>query len=139
LRPSTEKLNADIPGIVFAIDEGSAGAFLDGGKFGERDLLSGGSGNEEIADVADARAILRLHADDEVEKFFSLDNLGGSLSADSRLDNGFDVRNVDAVAGDFGAVGVDDEVRLAELTDDGEFLEAGGLGQNVANLDGLFL
>src|SRR5579859_242970 len=133
------KLNADVAGIVFAVDEGSPGAFLDGGEFGERDLLPGRSGDEQIADVAGAGAVLGLHADNEVEKFFTLDDLSGSLSADGRLHNSFDVGDVDAVAGNFGAVGVDDEAGLAELANNGELLEAGSLIENVANFDGLFL
>ncbi len=55
------------------------------------------------------------------------------------MDNGFDVGDVDAIASDFGAVGVDDEAGLAEFAYDGEFLETGSLGKSVANLDGLFL
>src|SRR5579864_6472931 len=58
------KLNADVARIVFTIDEGRTSAFLDAGELGQRDLLARGSGNEEIADVSDAGAVLRLHAND---------------------------------------------------------------------------
>ncbi len=131
------KLDADVARVVFAIDEGCAGAFFDGGELGERDLLAGGSGDEEIADVAGAGAELRLHADDEVEEFFALDDLGGGLAADGGLHNGSDVVDIDAIARDFGAVGVDDQAGLAEFAHDGEFGEAGSLVESVANLDGL--
>ena len=83
------------------------------GEFGKRNLLTSGSGDEEIANVAGAGAVLGLHANDEVEKFFALDDLGGGLTADGGLHDGFDVGDVDAVAGDFGPVGVDDEAGLS--------------------------
>src|SRR5690242_14536423 len=133
------KLNANVAGIVLAIDEGCAGAFLNGGELGERDLLAGRGGNEEIADVVGAGAVLRLHADHQVEKFFALNDLRSSLSADGGLHDGFDVRDVDAIAGDFGAVGVNDEAGLTELAYDGELLESGSLFKNVSNRNGLFL
>src|SRR5208282_2714800 len=108
--PFHGKLNADVAGIILPIDEGSAGAFLDGGELRERNLLAGGSGNEEISDVARAGTILRLHSNKEVKEFFTLDDLRGGLSADGGLHDGFDVGDIDAVACDFGAVGINDEV-----------------------------
>ena len=54
-------------------------------------------------------------------------------------DHGLDVGDVDAVARDLRAVGVDDQAGLAEFAHDGEFGEAGGLVQNVLDFDGLFL
>src|SRR5712692_9268752 len=88
---------------------------------------------------AGAGAILRFHANDKIEEFFALDNLGGGLAADSRLDDGFDVGDVDAVASDFLAVGIDNEAGLAEFADDGELLEARRLVQRVADFDGFLL
>ena len=55
------------------------------------------------------------------------------------LHDGFDVGDVDAIACDFGAVGVDDQAGLAEFANDGEFLEAGCFVENVADFDGFFL
>ena len=78
------------------------------GEFGEGNLLAAGGGHEQIADFAGVRAKLRLHADDQIEEFFALDDLRGGLTADGGLNDGFDVGDVDAVARDFGAVGVDD-------------------------------
>jgi len=40
------KLNSDVARVIFAIDERGAGGFLNGGQFGKRNLLAGGSGNE---------------------------------------------------------------------------------------------
>ena len=82
------------------------------------------------------RTKLRLHADDHVEKFFALDDLRGGLTADGGLNDGFDVGDVDAIASDFGAVGVDDQAGLAQFANHGEFLEAVGVSENVANFDG---
>src|SRR5580693_5457556 len=106
ISPFNRKLNADITRIVFAVDEGSAGTFLDGGELGKGNLLAGGSGHEQIADVTGAGAKLRLHADDEVEKFFALDDLRGGLAANSSLNDSFHVGDVDAISRDFPAVSV---------------------------------
>ena len=113
------KLNADVARIILAIDEGSAGGFADGGEFGERNLLPRGCGNQQIADVPGIRTELWFHSNHHVEKFFALNDLGGGLPADSGLDDGFDVGDVDGVACDFLAVGIDDETGLAEFADDG--------------------
>ena len=61
------KLDADVARIIFAIDEGCAGGFLDGGEFGERNLLAAGRGNEQVGDLHGVGAVLRLHAHDEIE------------------------------------------------------------------------
>ena len=113
-------------------------ASLDGGEFGERDLLAGGRGHEQIADFARARTVLRLHADDEVEEFFALDDLRGGLAADCGLDDRFDIVDIDAVARDFRAVGIDGQAGLAEFADDGELLEAGRVIEDVAISTALF-
>src|SRR4029077_7361811 len=87
------KLNTNVARIIFAIDEGCARTFLNGGELGEGNLLACGSGDEQIANVACAGAVLRLHSNDQIEKFFALDDLGGSLAPNGGLDDGFDVRN----------------------------------------------
>src|ERR1700676_980182 len=133
------ELNADVAGIVFTVDEGSAGAFADGGELGERNLLSGGGGHENIGNFAGAGTILRLHAHDEIKKFFALNDLGGGLAADGGLHDGFDVGNVDAVTRDFLTIGFDEQAGLAEFANDGEFGKAFGLGEDVFDLHGFFL
>ena len=76
--------------------------------------------------------ILGIHAHDEVKEFFALNHLGGGLAADGGLHDGFDVGDVDAIAGDFCAIGVNDQAGLAEFADDREFREAGRLFEDIA-------
>src|SRR5690242_14970770 len=69
------KLNSNVARIVFTIDEGSSRSLLDAGELRKRNLLAGWRRHQEIANVARARAILRLHAYDQVKKLFALDDL----------------------------------------------------------------
>ena len=78
--------------------------FVDIRQFAQRNLLAGGRADEQIADLLRVLAELRLHAHDEVEELFALDHLRGRLPADGRLDHGFHVRHIDAVARDLVAV-----------------------------------
>ena len=73
-------MNADVTRIVSPVDERRAAGFFDAGELGKRNLLSAGSGNKKVPNLARAGTELRLHANDEVEEFFSLDDLRGSLS-----------------------------------------------------------
>ena len=79
------ELHADIARIVFAVDKRRAGCFADGGELGQRNLLAARRGDQQIADLACAGAILRIHADDQVEEFFALNDLSGGLAADGGL------------------------------------------------------
>ena len=65
-----------------------------------------GRRHQQVADFASAGAELRVHADDQIEELFALDDLGGGLAADGRLHHGADIIDIDAVARDFGAVGL---------------------------------
>src|SRR5260370_16364 len=58
-----------------------------------------------------------MRSNDDIEKFFALDNLSGGLAANSGLDDGFHIGDVDAVPRDFLAVGIDDETGLAQFAD----------------------
>ena len=58
---------------------------------------------------------MRLHADYEVEQFFSLDDLGCGLTADRGLDHCLDVGNIDAIPRNLLAVHVDQQVRLPKF------------------------
>jgi hypothetical protein len=140
LRAGDGKLDADVARIIFAVDKGRAGGLLDGGEFGERELLAVGRGHEQVGDLDGIGAVLRLHAHDKVEEFFTLDHLRGSLPADCSLHDRLDIGNVDAVARDFRAIDiVDDQTGLAELADHRELGVAGSLVQNILDLDGFFL
>ena len=55
------------------------------------------------------------------------------------MHNSFDVGHVDAVAGDFGAIGVNQQAGLAEFADDGEFGETGSVFEDALDFDGFFL
>src|SRR5437016_739059 len=118
--PDNRKLNADVTRIVFPVDERRAAGFFDAGELGKRNLLSAGSGNKKVPNLARAGTELRLHSNDEVKEFFSLDDLRGSLSPDSRLHDRFDIGDVDPVTRDFLAIGVDDQAGLAEFANDRE-------------------
>ena len=98
-----------------------------------------GVGTSRLPISLRVRAVLRLHADDEVEKFFALDDLRRGLAANCGLDDHSDVGDIDSVARDFGAVDVYDQAGLAEFADDGELREAGRAIEYVADFDGLFL
>ena len=52
---------------------------------------------------------------DEVELLLLLHHLGGDVAADGGLDQAVDVGDVEAVAGDLGAVDLDRQAGLAEL------------------------
>ena len=120
-------LHADVARIIFAINEGRAVSFAYIGKFTEGNLLAGGRADQQVGDLLRVLAELRLHAHDEVEQFFALNHLRGGLSAHGRLHHRFHVGNIDAVAGDFVAIHVDQQAGLAQLAHHGEFREARNL------------
>ena len=70
---------------------------------------------------------------------FSLNHLCSGLAADRGLHDGLDVGNVDAVARDFCAIGLDKEARLTEFAHDREFGEAGRFVEDVLDFHGFFL
>src|SRR5262249_28042245 len=109
------KLNADIAGVIFAINEGSAGGLLDRRQFEQRNLLAGRNGNQKIADLPRVGTELRVHAHDEIEELFALDDLGGGLPPDRGLYHRFDVRDVYAIARDFRAVCFDQQAGLPKF------------------------
>ena len=98
-----------------------------------------GAGTSRLPISRASERILGIHAHNEIEKFFALNHLGGGLAADGGLHDGFDIGDVDAIAGDFCAVGVNDEAGLAEFADDGKFVEAGSFVENVLDFNGFFL
>ena len=108
-------MHPDIARIVFAVDERCAVSLLDVGKLTQRNLLAIRRAHQQIADVVRAAAELRLHAHHQVEEFFSLNDLRGGLSAHGRLHHGLHVGHIDAVAGDFVAVDIDQQAGLAEF------------------------
>ena len=88
---------------------------LDVGEFLERDLLAARRRHQDVADLLRVVAVLLFQADDEIELLFALHHLRGHVAADGGLDQAVDVGDVQAVAGDLGAVDVDGQARLAEL------------------------
>ena len=125
--PLDAELHADVARIIFAIDERCAVALMDVGQLGDRHLLAGGSGHQQIADRARAGAVLGLHAHDQIEQLLALNHLRGRLSAHAGLDHALDVGHVDAVARDLFAVHVNLHAGLAEFAHHGQLGEAGHL------------
>src|SRR5437016_14286591 len=56
------KLNADVTGIVFPVDERRAAGFFDAGEVGKRSLLSAWSRNRNDPTLAAAGTELQLHS-----------------------------------------------------------------------------
>ncbi len=98
-----------------------------------------GVGTRQIRDFRGVRAVLRLHADDEIEQFFALDHLGGGLASNGGLHHGLNIGNIDSVAGDFVAVRIHDEARLSEFADNRQVREAGCLSEDIFDLDSFLL
>src|SRR5277367_4605474 len=80
-------------------------------------------------------AELRLHADDQIKEFFSLNHLRDGLSTYGGGDHGFHVGYIDAVASDFVTIDVDQQAWLPQFADDGEIGETSNMGERVLDLD----
>src|SRR5208282_2358883 len=65
-------LHADVPGIVFAIDERRTTLLADVRELAQRNLLACRSADEQAADLLSVLAELRFHAHDQVEQLFAL-------------------------------------------------------------------
>src|SRR5271155_5057633 len=128
------ELNSDVARIIFAINKGCAAGFANGRQLGERDGLPGRRGHQQVADVVRGGAILRLHAHHQVEEFFALNHLRGSLPADGRLDHGFHVGNVDSIARNFGAIRFNNQAGLTQFTHNGQFRVFGDFVQHLLYL-----
>ena len=99
-------LNADVPRVVFAIDERRPARLLNIGQRAQRNLLPGRRAHQQIADLLRALPELRLHAHHQVEELFALHYLRGRLPAYRRLHHRLHVSHVDPVARDLPAVHV---------------------------------
>ena len=128
-------LHADVAGIVFAIDKGSAGSFLNVGERRERNLLPAGRAHQQIGDLLRVLSELRLHAHHEIEELLALNHLRRRLPAHRRLNHAFHVRHIYAVTRDLLAIHLDQEARLAEFAYHGEFRESGDLCQPPLDLE----
>ena len=111
----------------------------DVGELLQRDLLAAGRGDEDVADRSGSSRYLRLEPDDEVELLLLLHDLGRGVAADRGLDQAVDVVDVDAVAGDLGAVDLDREARLAELLDQRHVADAADMLEHVLDRLALLL
>src|SRR5215470_15383830 len=107
------ELDADVAGIVFAVDEGGAVALLDVRERPDGDLLAGGGADKQIANLLRAFAEFGLHPYDEIEEFLALDDLRCGLTSYGGLNDALDVGNIDAVACDFVAIHLDKKAGLA--------------------------
>jgi len=93
-------------------------------EFLERNLLAGGSGNENIPYLLRVVAVLAFQTHNEIKLLLFLHHLGGHAAPDGRLNQGIDVLNVQSVAGNSGAVDVDDQARLPEFLHQGHLADA---------------
>src|SRR5208283_1762939 len=110
-------LHSDIAGIVFAIDKRRAVTLADRSQLAQGNLLSVRSAHQQVPYVVSAAAKLRLHAHDEIEKLFPLDDLGDRLPSDRGRNHALYIGNVDPVACDLVAVHIEHEAGLAEFAD----------------------
>src|SRR5579862_147850 len=120
-------LHANVAGIVFAIDKGIAGSFLNVRERRERNLLPAGRAYQQIGDLLRVLSELRLHAHYEIEELLALNHLRRCLAAHRRLNHAFHVRHIYAVTRDLLPIHLDQETRLAEFAYHGEFRESGDL------------
>ena len=132
-------LHADVARIVFAVNEGRAVALGDVRELAERNLLPIGCADQQVPDLLCAAAELRLHAHDQVEQLFPLNDLSDRLPADSGRNYGLDVGDIDSVSRDFVAVDVHEQAGLPQFAHHGEFRKAGHFGQGVLDLDRFIL
>ena len=84
-------------------------------------------------------AELGLHADNEVEEFFALNHLRGGLTTDGGLHYGFDVGDVDAIAGDFVAIPSMSRLGWPSSRTTVSSVKPGRSVENVLDFDGFFL
>ena len=110
-------MHADIARVILAVDERGAVLHADVGKFLQRDLRAVRRGDEHVADGLRVVAELLFQAHHEIELLFALHHLRRGGPANGRLDQAVDVGDVQAVAGDFGAVNIHGQARLAEFPD----------------------
>src|ERR1035438_1646683 len=100
------ELNPDIARIVLTINERGAVRHLDVRELLEGNLLSGGRGHEDIADLFGVVPVLALETNDQIKLFLFLYHLGGDVSADRRLNQRLDVGDVQSVTGNPGTVDI---------------------------------
>src|SRR5262245_18665197 len=129
--PSDAEFDRDVTLVVFAVNEGRAGLFVDLGQLFERDALALGRVDLDVADRFDALAKLRQESHDDVESLFAVEKLSHRLAADGRLPRRVDVARQDAVARRLVPVGADQQVRLAEFEEDAEVGHAGNPRHHV--------
>ena len=102
-------------------------------------MLSGGRGDQDVADFLGVVPVLAFEADDEIKLLFLLHHLGGHVPADGGLDQAIDVGDVHAVAGDRGAVDFDGQAGLPELLHQRHIMDAAHLLQDLLDGFALFL
>jgi hypothetical protein len=129
------ELDSDVTRIIFAIDERRAVALTNRGQLGNRNLLPGRSGHQQIADGVLARTVLGFHAHHQVEQLLALNHLRGGLPAHRSLDHALDIGDIDAVTRDLVAIHVDLHAGLPQFAHHGEFGEARHLLQHAFDLD----
>ena len=84
-------------------------------------------------------AELWLHADHQIEEFFSLHDLSHGLPADGGGNHAFHIGDVDSVACDLFAAHVHQQTWLAQLAHDRQIAEATDVRQSVLDLNCLVL
>ncbi len=119
------ELDADEARVRLAVDERRALAHLDVGELAERQVLVVRRRDQDVLDRLHVLPIRLLQPDDQIERSLALDHLRRRRAADRGLDQRVDVGDVEAVARDLRAVGLDRQARLAELAHERDVGDAG--------------
>ena len=101
------------------------------GEFLEGICCPPGVATKNIADLLGIVAILPLQAHDQIELFFTLHHLGRHIAADTRLDQGVDIRDIQTVAGDLSAVDGDGQAGLPQFLHQSDVADAAHLLQDL--------
>src|ERR1700722_5849673 len=82
---------------------------------------------------------LGLHADDEIEQLFPLNDLRDRLPPDCSLNEAHYVRDIDPISCNLVAINIDQKAGLAKFAHHGKLSEPRHTAECVLNLDGFIL
>ena len=105
---------------------------LDVGELAERQVLAVRRRDQQVLDRVHVLPERLLQPDDEIELSLALDHLRRRRAADGGFDQRVDVADVQAVARDLRAIGLDGQARLPELAHERDVRDAGHAREIVA-------
>ena len=110
-RPESQAIRAHVPAVFWSF----ANSWRDVFKTGVADHMQK-DGLDRLGFYNMESAIyLTIQPHDQVELFFALNHLGRHIAADRSLNQAVDVRHIQPITRDFGAIDIDRQTRLAQF------------------------